>query len=580
MAPTSSSVTATASNGSAPDAARPWWAAAQVVVGCVALVLLIGFLFDAGLGFDTGWVTGVTGVAAVIALVIMVTAGQKRRVEAQALADLKQEMLRRDETFQQRLHQLDVRWRNHSDARATAFEETAKYLVEVRLPAAMSDSDVPPPPEGQNLDKGVLALLGKAVDEMVEADTRQREQMESLRVAVVSLSRRVQTSSHQIQETVSLMAERHAGDPDVLESSWHVDHAAAQQGRLAQSLAVLCGEWPGQQWPKPLALVDVVKAAASRIVPYKRVKVTGDPDTAASAHVVEPLIHMVAEALANATQCSPPATDVLVAVRNVQRGAVVEIDDGGVGMDEHSLDKAREVISGHRPVGLDGVGEIPQTGLAVIGGYARRYGFTADLMESPYGGLRVVIRVPAEMVETLVPAGSVSAPAPAPAPIRTIPDQGTALMGDLPPRQASPARTIPSQGAAPVADLPMRQAPARTVPTQGAAPVADLPSRQAPPPAQGRVTPVTRSPESEQGGNDTGQRLPHRRSRREERRARRAEAGYPPAPAGGPPADPAPMQTPEQAGAWMQAYFDSRPDGATADDEAAPAAGDDDRDAG
>src|SRR5205085_884284 len=86
---------------------------------------------------------------------------------------------------------------------------------------------------------------------------------------------------------------------DVLESSMRVDHAAAQQARHAQSVAVLCGEWPGQQWPQPLALLDVVRAASSRIVAYRRVTVSGEPDVAATASVVEPLIHMIAEMVEN-----------------------------------------------------------------------------------------------------------------------------------------------------------------------------------------------------------------------------------------------------------------------------------------
>jgi hypothetical protein len=238
------------------------------------------------------------------------------------------------------------------------------------------------------------------------------------------------------------MAARHPADSDVLESSMRVDHAAAQQARHAQSVAVLCGEWPGQQWPQPLALLDVVRAASSRIVAYRRVTVSGEPDVAATASAVEPLIHLAAELLANATQSSPPTTQVLVTVRTVQRGAVIEMDDGGVGMEEHRLEQAREIISGRRLLRLGDLGEVPQTGMAVVGQYVRRHGFGVDLMPSPYGGVRAIVLVPAEMVETLEPTAT---PPPLPA---AEPEAGPAVTGPV---------SVPAADAGGTGSLPQRR---------------------------------------------------------------------------------------------------------------------------
>ena len=239
-----------------------------------------------------------------------------------------------------------------------------------------------------------------------------------MRSAVVALARRVQASAHRIQEEATLMAERHPGDADVLEVSMRVDHAAAQQARHAQSMAVLCGEWPGQQWPEPLPLVDVVRAAAGRIIAYRRIEVAGDQDIAASAPIVEPMIHLVAELLANAAQSSPPTTQVPVTVRAVQRGAVIEVHDCGFGLDDYRLTRAREAAAGTRVVGLDDLGEFPQTGLAVVGQYVRRHGFRVDISESVYGGVRAVVGIPSDLVETLDPAEAVPAGDQLPPPTR------------------------------------------------------------------------------------------------------------------------------------------------------------------
>ncbi len=288
-----------------------------------------------------------------------------------------------------------------------------------------------------------------------------------------------------------------------------VDHAAAQQARHAQSVAVLCGEWPGQQWPQPLALLDAVRAASSRIVAYQRVTVSGEPDVAATASAVEPLIHLVAELLANATQSSPPTTQVLVTVRTVQRGAVIEMDDGGVGMEEHQLEQTREVVSGRRLLRLGDLGEIPQTGMAVIGQYVHRHGFRVDLMPSPYGGVRAIVLVPAEMVEILEP---VATPRPLPSAERR------AVLAA--PAPASPALTgTPYTPGTPYAP--------GTPHSAGAPYTAGTPHSADPP-----------------GGGS----LPQRRSRRGE--------SEPTAGSHRPVDDPETVtQTPEEAGAWMAAYL-------------------------
>lgn len=292
------------------------------------------------------------------------------------------------------------------DEQARELTGAVRYTLYERIPPAI-EGEIPPP-AAEGLDAELAGLLEQAM----EAASTGADQQASMRSAVVALSRRVQASAHRIQEEATLMADRHPGDADVLEVSMRVDHAAAQQARTAQSLAVLLGEWPGQQWPEPLPLVDVVRAAAGRIIAYRRIEVAGDPDIAVAPPAVEPMIHLVAELLANATQSSPPSTQVPVTVRAVQRGAVIEVHDCGVGLDGYRLAQARAVATGELRVGLEDLGEFPQTGLAVVGQYARRHGFRVDLSESVYGGVHAVVGIPAELVETVEPAESASVPLP------------------------------------------------------------------------------------------------------------------------------------------------------------------------
>jgi signal transduction histidine kinase len=287
-----------------------------------------------------------------------------------------------------------------SREQAGAIRQAVEHAMTERVPAALAGRDVSSPCPAD----GIGAELAGLLDEMVSTVSRLVGRQGSVRSAVVALSRRVQASAHRIQKEATLMADRHPGDADVLEVSMRVDHAAAQQARNAQSMAVLCGEWPGQQWPEPLPLVDVVQAAAGRIIAYRRIEVAGDQEAAVAAPAVEPVIHLVAELLANAAQSSPPSTMVPVTVRTVQRGAVIEINDCGVGLDDYRLGQARETASGTKATGLAELSEYPQTGLAVVGQYARRHGFRVDLSESVYGGVRAVVGIPDGLVETVEPA--------------------------------------------------------------------------------------------------------------------------------------------------------------------------------
>ncbi|MFI6597531.1 ATP-binding protein [Nonomuraea sp. NPDC050536] len=533
----------------------PWLWPATLALPLLAAACSVGAVLAGGRPALV-WTSLGAGVFALLAAVAVAMLRQSQRELQRTLAQRESAMQRREKEFQQHLQQRNSQWTNHLAARSAALEEAIGQLVQVRIPAVMGRQPVPAPFQSKALDEKAAAALEDVLDTVAQTAEREREHQESLRLAVLALARRVQTSAHRIQETVSLMADRHPHNPDVLESSMQVDHAAAQQGRHAQSLAVLCGEWPGQQWPRPLALVDVVRAAASRIVAYKRIEVSGDPDTAAAAQVVEPLIHLVAELLANATQCSPPSTKVLVAVRNVQRGAVIEIDDGGVGMDEHHLEQAREIVSGRRPVDVGEVGEIPQTGLAVIGHYVRRHGFLADLLPSPYGGVRAVVLVPSEIVETLEPITSPLSRAPERARLSPPP---AVRQAEADPLAARPAVVDPLR-AQPAAVDPLAVGPAEVDPLGGRSAETDpgvVRPAEADPPRSHETGPLAVQPREievhETGPIDViphegdlldGGELPRRRSRRGER----AEEPEPAPPAGQP--------SPEQAGAWMAAFFD------------------------
>lgn len=462
------------------------WVSAAMMPAAFVLVSSTSVLWVAWLA------VGIAVAVAVVAAVVTSRALRRDRVELERLAAQEHQAV----------------------ARAEEWSRVVDAVLEEQLPAFLAGVPAPALPK---LWAGSPAQ--KRLDEAVTTLRALRGRRDAaIEVSVRSLGRKVQASAHRIQEEAARMVQRHPTDADILATSMRVDHAAAQQARQASGLATLSGQLPGQLWNDPLPLPDAVRAASGRITAFRRVDVSGDPGLAVVPHVAEPLIHLVAELLANATQSSPPSTQVLVVLRQVQRGAVIEIDDGGVGLDPKRLADVREIASGHKVIGLADLGEIPQMGLAVVGTYARKYGFRVDLTESVYGGLRAVVLVPSELTTVTAPS-TLAPPVPEPAAVRS--DDG------WPESLDDVAENAP-------APLPLRQTAAAPADT-------DRPG------------------------------LPQRRSRRSAAPATEPTADRPAT------HQPAAMQTAEEAGAWMSAFFagDGAHPATSQDTREQPAPGDD-----
>ncbi|MFD8699095.1 sensor histidine kinase [Kitasatospora purpeofusca] len=285
------------------------------------------------------------------------------------------------------------------------------------------------------LREQLAAELSRRGTELAAAQQDQ-ELNASTQRAFLSVARRILVMAHDQQALLDEMERTH-DDPTLLEGLLKADHAAAQQARLAQTLAVLCGARAGRHWPEPVSLEDVVRGAQSRILPFQRVMIRSRIETAVVGAAAEALIHAVAELLDNATRYSPPSTQVYVTLMPVHNGAVIEIDDGGVGMPEPAVEKASDALAGGSTLEVSRLGEVPQLGLAAVGRLAEQYGFrvTIGSAPSPYGGVRVVVLLPnALLTEPLPP---------------TVPGlgRGDAVFGG----SAAPARSGPRGRAVPPA---------------------------------------------------------------------------------------------------------------------------------
>ncbi|MBP2405649.1 Signal transduction histidine kinase [Streptomyces netropsis] len=286
-----------------------------------------------------------------------------------------------------------------------ARDEEVRHLVGVRLPAVAETMNQPVPLPGP-LDERLAGTafaqsLQSALELFTQAvDKAQARADQSAKAALKASMRALQGLAHEQQLAISDMQDRH-DNPDVLRDLLEIDHANSQFGRRAQAIAVLCGSWPGRQRVAS-QLTDVVRGATSRIRDYRRVRVHSQADIAVVSRVVEPVVLAVAELLDNAARHSQPNTFVEVSLQPVHNGAVVVIDDAGVGMDGQEVQHAVALLSGQRVVDVSRLGDPPQFGFPVIGVLAARYGFSVSVdTRSPYGGVRAVLFLPSALLTHL-----------------------------------------------------------------------------------------------------------------------------------------------------------------------------------
>jgi signal transduction histidine kinase len=215
----------------------------------------------------------------------------------------------------------------------------------------------------------------------------------------VTVARRVQAIIHQQAQELREMEEDHGRNPEVFDDLLRIDHGNALIGRLADSVSVLGGGRPGRQWPEPVSLYSTLRGAMSRILEYRRIQLASIAKVSVKGIYVEPVIHAAAELLDNATRYSPPQTKVHVTATEVQTGVCIEIEDGGVNLNEEARTRIEGMLEAAKAgVDLQDIGEHPRLGLAVVGRLCTAYNMEVSLRASAYGGVRAILIVPSEMI--------------------------------------------------------------------------------------------------------------------------------------------------------------------------------------
>ncbi|MFI9359543.1 nitrate- and nitrite sensing domain-containing protein [Kitasatospora sp. NPDC053057] len=242
---------------------------------------------------------------------------------------------------------------------------------------------------GQTLNLARSAALAAAV--------RQAEQHRGFERLLQRIARRTQLLiGRQLRKLDEL--ERKHEDPEVLEGLFDLDHLTARLRRYEENLVIMAGGQPQRRWRKPVPLLDVLRSAQGEVQDYRRIVIDVEGHPWLSERAVGPVAHVLAELMENATTFSKPPTPVEVRAAMVGRGLAVEIEDRGLGMDPEQYDAANELMS--RPPRTDVLARADdiRLGFYVVARLAALTGLKIEFRPSAFGGTRVVVLVPDELV--------------------------------------------------------------------------------------------------------------------------------------------------------------------------------------
>ncbi|MET7615788.1 ATP-binding protein [Streptomyces sp. NPDC005408] len=352
--------------------------------------------------------------------------------------------------------------RAREQALAAARGAEVAHLASVRVPAIAERMrtgqrlDGVPGPLTAEADTGeefaraltaVVVALGSD-----EAVRRERALRDSVQAAFESVARNMHAMAT-VQQQVLDHVERSIDDSRLMGEVMKADHAASQMTRKAQTLLVMCGIWPARRETQPVSLYDCVRGAQSRIVEFGRIEVHGGQTLYVVPPAVEGLMHAIAELLENATVFSPSRTQVVVTIREVGAGAVVEIDDAGLGMPPDVLQQATGQL--REELDLARLGAVPRLGLACVGRWSRELGFKVELAgTSAYGGTRAVTFVPYRLLTEPLSHFTASRRTPAVTAPPGTAAEAAAASGSVAPGSVATGSVAPGSGPDPDAPAP------------------------------------------------------------------------------------------------------------------------------
>ncbi|MBD0710873.1 MULTISPECIES: nitrate- and nitrite sensing domain-containing protein [unclassified Streptomyces] len=286
-------------------------------------------------------------------------------------------------------------------------EEMARQWPQALAQAERGEALTPFPESPHLRTAGELELLGAAIDRLryTAADTLVSQSRGHAGVEKVlgQLTRRTQTLIHRLIALLDDLERKH-GDSDLLKDIFKVDHLATRVRRHAENLVILGDTPPSRRMTEPVTITDVMRSAVAETEHYTRVKVENLPPSkrlALAGRAVADVTHLLAELVENATNFSPPYTQVIVSALQVAEGVVLHVEDHGLGMPAEHLAQANHLLAHPQKPDMAALGADPRLGHFVVARLAQRHRIRVELRPSVYGGTLAIVFLPARMLEEL-----------------------------------------------------------------------------------------------------------------------------------------------------------------------------------
>ncbi|MFD4242922.1 hypothetical protein ACFWP3_15165 [Streptomyces sp. NPDC058525] len=203
------------------------------------------------------------------------------------------------------------------------------------------------------------------------------------------------TAQAAVQQSAMVQLLRRAGDEEVLQHAFAVDHGVTLLVQRMQIIGALAGREVSSRRPDAV-LMEVLIGAQSRVQDYTRVKVTNRSSVLVKGPAVDPPVVALGALVDNGCRHSSPASTVAVWSMPVQGGINIFVDSVGPMRDPGGYAHAAAVLPGQQRVLLTSLGA--QLGLAAVGVLARRSGFQAWLDPRQQDGVRAVLHLPARLL--------------------------------------------------------------------------------------------------------------------------------------------------------------------------------------
>jgi signal transduction histidine kinase len=246
-----------------------------------------------------------------------------------------------------------------------------------------------------------LGLLGRALNaaraSAIETSVRQVEQYRGFERLLQRIARRTQLLIGLQIKRLSEM-ERQYEDPTVLEGLFDLDHLTARLRRYEENLVILGGGQTQRRWRKPVPLLNVLRSAQGEVQDYRRIRIETESRVWISERAVGPLVHVLAELMENAVAFSKPPSPVEVSAAPVARGLAIEIEDRGMGLEPEQYDQANALMVDPPRMDVLSRADDARLGLYVVARLAAKLEAKVELRPSAFGGTRVIVLVPAELV--------------------------------------------------------------------------------------------------------------------------------------------------------------------------------------